>query len=281
MDVSRAREVDIGILKWFHKSYKATDMVSALTYKIGRCDFALQVKELLDIENYLKAIRQDFRKIFLAIKDIEDIYAKYIHEKDNTRLPESETVAIFIEYIFAKYRVIIEYTLKILDMLVKYKGDKVSEHERFNMKLDYLKALIENDNRQYILNSEWFQSIRKTRNAIIHNGATCVVFNDNKNKLFQVYNLEVDELVTDGEMYLYNGNCIYFNYFIVLNIAYLAYFIDSVFSVVLDNIGYKENLDALEAPLINSMLKTVSDKQDCIIGWMEKIINQYDENKQL
>lgn len=284
MDISQVSDNDIKRLRWFYDKCSKMDIPTLSTYKMQLCNqFRLSEEQLHDLDNYLKAIRQDMRKIFLSIQNINQIYASYEkRENENLLNHERETIAIYIEYAITKYRVIIEYTLKVLDMIVEYSGKKVKENgkkisatELYNMKLDYLKSLID-DERCAILNNEWFQSIRKTRNSIIHNGATCLVFGKSKEKLFQVYNLEVEELVVD-DFYLYTGNCVHFDYFISLNIAYLIYFIDSIFSVILAKIGYDENVDPLMQSFLNSILNSVGDKQECVMDWVENIISMYDK----
>lgn len=284
IDISKASINDINRLKWFYEKCSETDIPTLITHKMQLCNqFNLSEEQLYDMDNYLKAMRQDIRKIFLSVQNINLIYSSY-EKKENKNLldEERETIAIYIEYIITKYRVIIEYTLKVLDMIVEYSGKKVKENgkkltsiEIYNMKLDYLKSLI-GDDRRAILNDEWFQSIRKTRNSIIHNGATCLVFGESKEKLFQIYDLEVEELIRD-DFYLYTGNCVHFDYFITLNIAYLIFFTDSIFSIILEEIGFDEKIDPLMQPLLDSMLYTVDDKQIYIMDWVKNIINTYDE----
>lgn len=287
MDISKARINDIKRLKWLYEKYCNQDIPILLTNKMQLCNkFSLSPKQLHDLDNYLKAIRQDMRKIFLSINNIDRIYSSYPKQGRKELLPsDKETIAIYIEYIITKYRVIIEYTLKILDMVVEYRGamfkgnrKKLTHTDLYNMKLDYLKRLISNDDRRRILNDEWFESIRKTRNSIIHNGATCLVFDGGKEKLFQIYNLEVDELIVD-DFYLHTGNCIYFDYFISLNLANLIYFIDSIFSVVLEKIGYdyNEETDSIVELIVSPALNTVSDTQKCVMNWVDNIIKMYDK----
>lgn len=284
IDISQANINDVNRLKWLYEKCNGTDIPTLLTHKMQLCNhFNLSNEQLETIDNYLKAIRQDIRKMFLAIQNIDSIYLQYKdQDKKNLLDDERETIAIYIEYTITKYRVILEYTLKILDMVVVYSGEKVKENgkkissvEMYNMKLDYLKSLID-DERCAILNDKWFQSIRKTRNSIIHNGATCLVFGESAEKLFQIYDLEVEELIRD-DFYLYSGNCVHFDYFISINIAYLVYFIDAIFTVILAKIGYKENVDPLMKPLLDSMLNTVGDKQVSFMNWVKEILNEYNK----
>lgn len=279
--ISEANIKDIERIRWFYDTYNKVDIPYVLTYKMQLCNqFKLTAEQLDELDNYLKAIRQDIRKIFLSIQNIDTIYSLREDYKNISDI-DRETVAIYIEYVITKYRVIIEYTLNVLDMVVSYSGSQYKENgkkfsstEMYNMKLDYLRSLIDDD-RNKILNGKWFQSIRKTRNSIIHNGATCLVFGDIKEKLFQIYDLEVEELVRD-DFYLYNRNCVHFDYFIILNIAYLCYFIDSIFSIILDKINYEENLDWVIQTSVNNMLNSVGDKQNSVMKWTKNIIDKYD-----
>lgn len=284
INISKANINDINRLKWFYNNYNKKNIPTLLTYKMQLCNkFSLSNMQIYDMNNYLKAIRQDMEKIFLSVQNIDSIYSLYKNqEKKNLSENERETIAIYIEYIITKYRVIIEYMLKILDMIVKYSDKKVkknrkkiSSNERYNMKLDYLKSLID-DERRTILNNKWFQSIRKTRNSIIHNGATCLVFGESKEKLFQIYNLEVEELITDN-FYLYSGNCVHFDYFISLNLAYLTYFIDTIFSVICTKVGYDEKIDPIMESILNPMPNTVDNKQLSIMRWVKNIIIAYED----
>ncbi|MBR5596635.1 MAG: hypothetical protein IKW30_04420 [Lachnospiraceae bacterium] len=283
MEVIGARHEDIRQLEWFYENFNEKNIPNMLTYRMGLCNFILSSEKINQMDNYLKAIRQDFKKIFTAIQNIDLIYLTYENrESENLSDNDRENVAIYIEYAITKYRVIIEYTLKIIDMLIEYtgtniktNGKKFSTFEIYNMKLDYLKSLI-SDERCKILNDRWFQSIRKTRNSIIHNGATCLVFGNSGEKMFQIYDLEVEELVRD-EFYLHEGNCIYFEYFMTLNISYLVYFIDSVFSIILSKGGYSENNNFIYESIFNNALSIVGDKQKCVMKWVKNIIDSYNK----
>lgn len=156
IDISKANINDINRLKWFYNKYKENDIPTLLTHKMQLCNkFSLSNEQLYHMDSYLKAIRQDMRKIFLSVWNIDSIYSLYKNqEKKNLLDDERETIAIYIEYAITKYRVIIEYVLKVLDMIVKYSGEKVkkngkriSSDEMYNMKLDYLKGLIDDERR--------------------------------------------------------------------------------------------------------------------------------------
>lgn len=76
MYISEARYNDIERLKWFYDKYSKTDIPTLLTHKMQLCNqFALSGEQLNEMDNYLKAVRQDLRKIFLSIQNINQIYS--------------------------------------------------------------------------------------------------------------------------------------------------------------------------------------------------------------
>lgn len=261
---------DVMIMKWLKDNYINFGIADKMTYKITEFARCIEFKEENEIKrekilNLSKAIRQDMKKIFLAYKKIDDFNNK---DKSNQKLfcvnennglelfydEERDTIQILMEYFLFKYRTIIEYTINILDIVIqldeeayrkRYKNKRLEDKLRLKkykiqeMKLDYLNGLISKDSRTGVLNTKWFNNIRVTRNEIVHNGASCVIFND-KNIMFQIYDLNVDEIVCT-ERYLSNGNAIYCDYFAVTNIAYLVYFIDTIFSILMSESNDMQN----------------------------------------
>ena len=230
MDIRKARKCDIEILKYVYELYEKKDIPSEITKNMQMVLFANEI-DYTKVDNYLKAVRQDLKKIFLAIDDIEKIY-----KETQNYFDDSESIGILIEYIFGKYRAILDYVYKIADLTlpIVYSKNKLRDYEKFNELLDFLKKNISDDKRERILNTFWFSDIRKTRNSIIHNGATCLVFKNKSEKTFQIYDLEVNELVVDKSIYLHERNCIYYDYYLALNMSYLIYFIDVVFSLIVE-----------------------------------------------
>lgn len=273
MNISKAKKCDIKIMSCVYELYKDKDIASEITKNMQMVSFPKEIN-YQNVDKYLKAIRQDLRKIFLAVENIEKIYT----ETQNYSY-DRETIGLFIEYIFSKYRTILDYVYKIADLTltIEYSKNKLRDYEKFNELLDSLKENIPDDERRKLLNTTWFSDIRKTRNSIIHNGATCLVFQDKTKKIFQIYDLEVNELVVDKEMYLHEGNCIYFDYYLALNISYLLYFINIVFSLI------------VEKGTINEEQKELSErygflgenighlKQDTYMALVGQIIHSYKE----
>lgn len=271
MDIWKARKCDIDIIKYIYELYENKDIPSEITKNMQMVILPNEI-DYEKVDNYLKAIRQDLKKIFLTIENIEKIY-----KETQNYFDDSESIGLFIEYIFGKYRAILDYVYIIADLTlpIEYSKSKLRDYEKFNELLDYLKNSICDDRPKSILNTFWFSDIRKTRNSIIHNGSTCLVFKDKKEKTFQIYDLEVNELVVDKEMYLHNGNCIYYDYYLTLNMSYLIYFIDVVFSLIVKRGKISE--ETKKQGEILHLGQRFSDhlKQDTYMNYVKDIINSY------
>lgn len=96
--------------------------------------------------------------------------------------------------------------------------------------MEYIKTLIIKNNGKN-LDLEWFDEIRKVRNQLAHDGASCMIYENGNEPLFQVYDLEVDDLLTAME-FLSNGRIISCKYFIVVTVAYMTYFVDAIFQLL-------------------------------------------------
>lgn len=267
MITSRTYNEDINKMRWLKEEYFKYNIADKMTYKITELVRSIEFEKNDEINkekilNLGKAIRQDFKKMILTSKRIYDYSKKnnsnkplfYINKSGEAEIyydEEKDITGMSMEYFLSKYRVIIEYTINILDTLIKfdknaYKREHIEQSNnngRFmlknseiqEIKLDYLKSLISEDARYSVLNIEWFDDLRTIRNEIIHKGASCMIF-DEKDILFQIYDLNVEEIVCT-QRYLSNGSAIYCDYFIATNIAYLVYFIDTIFSILIETKG--------------------------------------------
>ena len=276
MDIRRARECDMNIIKEMFDLYKGRDIPVELTKQIQITKFSVHTNEK-NVDEYLKAIRQDIRKIFLIVSEIEKLFDS--ESEDNCE--NSQIMALLIEYIFSKYRSILEYVYQIADLVleISYSRNNLKDYEKYNEILAFLKKNVQEEEKKKVLNTKWFSDIRKTRNSIIHNGATCIVFSDKKELMFQIYDLDTKELVIDKNMYLHNGNCIYFGYFVVLNISYLFYFINIVFSLIAQT--GEINLELETMFKLACPEKGISEHilQDMYMKLVKNIIDEYVNSK--
>lgn len=233
-------------------------------YAFQKCTALLQCSDLDGVseEEYkkldykLKAIRQDFAKILVIMNSIDKTYSAYQkNEYSNTYYSfvddqATSELGCFIEYLFAKYRGILEYIQQILEICIPPRFDKKEKkeydnqkkgYEKYNFLLQYIKNNIEKDNN--ILNIKWFQQLRMERNFIIHEGATCLVFGDKKNLLFEVMTLDAldkDDKKNQDMFFTNNNGLVYYSYYWGLQISKLVIFIETIFKFLLKNSSITE-----------------------------------------
>lgn len=321
LKIGKNLKKDTEVMLWLIKNYRDFNIAEKVTYNLTKFVNSIDSKNnpYIDkgkLRNLGKAIRQDFRSLLLSAEkvyeyskvdrseqpiwtiDEETNCAKFYYNKDK------DITQIHMEHFITKYRVIIEYITNIICDLIyldrtKYKSlnpDKLDKNGRLvlpkykekNLKVDYYEKMIVNKN---IVDKKRFETIRHIRNDIIHNGASCMIF-DGEELLFQIYNLDVDEIICTDD-YLSNGNAISCNYFIATNISYLVYYLDIIFTSLLndkiaeiDDISYmKKNYiidqrdKGIEHEKILELL-SLNEAFDCVPSYQKSIIeliNKYCE----
>lgn len=253
-------------------------------------------EDCIKLDYKLKAIRQDFAKILVIMNCIDATYMKY--QKDefvstyNTigENQATEELGCFIEYLFAKYRVVLEYIQQIMEICIppKFNDTQREEYEtrkKAHTKFKYLlKYVADNiDERNFVLNMEWFQGIRIDRDFIIHDGATCLVFGDKANLLFKVMTtdaMEKEDVQPDMFYSTENGLIDYVSYW-GLQLSKLIVFAETIMNFLI-RIGTisdarKSQIDFLFSSERNMSLDDgtgISDKQDVLDKMLNKIINK-------
>lgn len=238
----------------FHKS---TGMLGAATF----CDLDNDSYERID--DLFKATRQDFSKILTIMNCIEDTYTMY-RENRFTRSyfeignPALEEIACHIEYLFTKFRVILEYMEEILDICIppilsdnekkeyekmrKKKGPK-AKAERFDYLLNYIS--LNDEEKQKILNTKWFQDFRENRNFLVHRGAGCLVYDDKTEILFSVMRIdemEREEEIKLDEYFLTDNMLIRYQRFWGIMISELILFCEAIFEFLLSKASITEDM---------------------------------------
>lgn len=235
---------DKSMLKWLYNNYSNKNIANNIKISgfLGTIELKENSSKMKRLEYIEKAICQDMKKMLLSAKKIYD----YSIEKDDASGSmnvfcdeKKDSLQINMEYYIYKYRVIVEYIMKILNEIIymdvkKYKKENsiksFTEKEITNKKMEYLRILVKKYNEND-LDLEWFDEIRRVRNQLVHDGASCVIFKNKSEPLFQVYDLEVNDLLIADE-FLSNGNVISCEYFIVVTVSYLTYFIDTIFQLL-------------------------------------------------
>jgi len=207
-------------------------------------------KDYRKLDNALKAIRQDFAKILVMMNRINVTYSSYQKGEYVSSYisaisdPATEELGCFIEYLFVKYRVILEYVQQILEIclppqfdnsqLQKYEQLKLP-HKKYKYLLEYVASNIQDEVN--ILNIKWFQRLRIERNYIIHQGATCLVYGDKEELQFNVMTpdaLDKDEQENDWDTYFTNDKgLICYSHYWGLYISKLIVFVETILEFLL------------------------------------------------
>ena len=97
-------------------------------------------EDYIKMDYKLKAIRQDFAKILVIMNSINKAYSKY---QQNEFTPSyfsamndqaTEELGCFIEYLFAKYRVIFDYIQQIMEICIPPRLDDIQQEKYCKLK---------------------------------------------------------------------------------------------------------------------------------------------------
>lgn len=211
--------------------------------------------DISKIVNYSKAIRQELSKISIILKRIEETSREVSKSQLFNADPKLAMIALDVDLFLIKYRTIIDYLIEVIKL--NYSNELTSN----NLKniFNFLKEI---DSSNPLVDSKWFFDIGEYRNNIVHRGANCVVFLMNGEIAFQIYDINLDNIVFDDYI-MQTDETINFKNFSIIYISYLYHFIEGIYSLM--NIDSRDEVEKIEIENIGDL-----DNTDIYMKWLTK-----------
>lgn len=143
---------NMDIIRRVYDILKKENALTNYTLRIKMSFFKnLSEEDYKRIDYNLKAIRQDYAKMLVIMNSIDRTYAAY--KKDEyiptyySNLGDQATAELgcYIEYLFAKYRVILDYIQQIMEICIppKFNADQANKYNRLKKSYKKYKFLLE------------------------------------------------------------------------------------------------------------------------------------------
>lgn len=203
------------------------------------------------LDSWLKGIRQDYTKILVAMNSIEKTQKQRIEKSfEHTYqalgdLQETNELSCWIDYIFTRYRSILDYIYQVvllcvppqLDGQEKIEYDKLSKsHKKIKFLLNFITSKI-NSPHSTLLDIKVFKQIVDDRDYLVHDCASLLVFSDCREpdmpltfKVWTKDSLEEDETEITDSFYCLENNLIDYKRYWGLHLSILIVFFDTIFT---------------------------------------------------
>lgn len=207
------------------------------------------------LDSWLKGIRQDYTKILVAMNAIEKIQKQRIGKSfEHTYealgdLQETNELSCWIDYIFTRYRSILDYIYQMIFLCVppQLSNEEKEEYEKLKKTHTKCKFLLNSiaskidSTHSELLDMKVFKQIVDDRDYLVHDCASCLVFSDcrdfNKTLTFKVWtknSLEEDETEITDSFYCLENNVIDYRKYWGLQLSILIVFFDTIFTYLKD-----------------------------------------------
>lgn len=244
----------------FEKGNGEIQVIHQAMYKF----IAINNNEIID--DHLKAVRQELAKIYILVGRMQE---GKINQTD------FRYTSLDIELFFVKYRTVIDHIIESIKLYFeippKPRKNLWEIFEILNKKIE------EHQLEDYPLlkSSLWFKDIANYRNGLVHGGSNCMVFKHDTEIIFQIFDLNFDNIINDLEYLKYEKNVYYFRYFLVVYMAYLHYFLNDIFNLMITLNG--ENIKSQPQFIENEMPFGTIDNSDIIKSWCKDCINAIEQ----
>ena len=286
---------NLEIIKKAHSILKMANPFYSNTMTMQASFFpGLSEKDYNGLDNSLKAIRQDYAKVLTIMNSIEKTYTEY---RENTYKSvytsvindqAIEELGCFIEYLFAKYNVILEHIMEVSSRLIVPRlNTDLKKQYKNNKYLFLLNYIAERTTDSLnLLNLDWYKNLVEDRNHIIHRGATCYVFYDkdmDRTLRFKVMTtdfLDNDTELAENPFYATENNLIDYTNYWGLYLSKLIVFFKTIWDFLLSNSEISPEQEACLKIFgaENGILMEIDgyklpEKQDVLLHLLESIID--------
>lgn len=214
----------------------------------------IEVQRAIFIENkddkynkvypYIKKINRDLINIGIIIERIEWLKSIAL-EKKEIHVSWHRYVAVDIEHFHTEIRSIMDYIAQTIGILLPNGGQLPDSFRKLYEWTNKNSSRIDSGIESIIkYASSWFIDMKDVRDAIVHHGASTIVFGGPQDGiLFQIYNSNLDEKIGYEKIIMFNDNIVFFDKYAALYIARVLYSIKELSKALASIISSSKETD--------------------------------------